>query len=74
MNKSQNAHTGARIEFRILAGFLAGFLLLVAPVFFLLAFNGTWYYWLMALSTMVFAIGLLGVMRTGQWFRFRKHP
>lgn len=58
--------------FRVLAGIIAAFLLLVGlPLALSVAFAGTWQSWLLAICSLYAGIGLALGARTGRWFGSR---
>lgn len=63
---------GARKGFRVLAGVLATFVVLVGfPSVVMMLIYGDWHEWVMAANIIWLGIGLTGVARTGHWSRLR---
>jgi hypothetical protein len=62
-----------RFLFRVLAGILAGLMLLVGvPILIRVAIEGPWHFWLAAMNVALIGIGFFGTALTGRWFRFRR--
>lgn len=58
-----------RKGFRILAGVIAAFIMLVSfPLALYEAWNGTWWNWLMVLGCFYAGVGLANGAKTGRWF------
>lgn len=70
MNLFTPRHDGqTRRGFRILAGIVAAFIMLVSfPLAIHEAWNGPWWTWLMVLACLYAGIGLAIGAKTGRWF------
>jgi hypothetical protein len=72
-NSHESRERKTRFVFRVLAGVIAAFLLLVGlPAAILEGLDGAWLAWFAALSCLFAGIGLAGGARTGQWMFSRR--
>jgi hypothetical protein len=64
-----SSHNQTRFGFRILAGIVGIFLLLIGfPMALSAAVNGTWEGWLFAACSLYAGVGLALGARTGRWY------